>query len=269
MNHLMRGHAPITEAAWKQIDDEGRQQLVAALAARKLVEFVGPLGWDHSAKNLGRTLELSSAPTEGLSAKQRRVLPLVELRSAFSVGRDELLAADRGAPDIDLDELGQAARRIARAENIAVFHGWEAAGIVGVTASSPHGPVSLSSDYASYPSDVARAVEVLLDAGVRGPYGLALGPAEYTGVVETTEHGGILVFDHLGQILGGPIVWAPGVEGAVVVSQRGHDFNFESGEDLAIGYDHHDADRVHLYLEESFTFHVASPEAGIALRPHK
>lgn len=269
MNHLMRRHAPITEAAWKAIDDEGRRHLVPALAARKLVEFVGPLGWAHSAKNLGRTVELSSTPTDRLTAKQRRVLPLVELRAPFSVARDELLAADRGAPDIDLEELDQAARQIARAENVAVFHGWKAAEIVGVTEASPHKTIALSGDYASYPSAVARAVKVLLDAGVQGPYGLALGPDGYTGVVETTEHGGILVFDHLRQILGGPIVWAPGVEGAVVLSQRGGDFAFESGEDLAIGYDHHDADRVHLYLEESFTFHVTSPDAGIALSPHK
>jgi len=265
MNHLMREHAPISSAAWTEIDDEGRRQLVAALAGRKLVDFHGPLGWDHSSTNIGRTSELTGVPVEGLTARQRRVLPLVELRAAFVVDREELLAADRGARDIDLDDLGRAARQIARAENIAVFHGWEAAGIRGVTAASPHAPVALSGDYARYPSDVARAVRVLLDAGVQGPYGLALAPEEYTGVVETTEHGGILVFDHLRQILGGPIVWAPGVEGAVVVSQRGGDFRFESGEDIAIGYDRHDADRCHLYVEESFTFHVASPEAGIAL----
>jgi uncharacterized linocin/CFP29 family protein len=266
MNHLLRSQAPITDAAWTQVDDEGRRQLVAALAARKLVEFVGPLGWDHPAHNLGRTDDIGTVPVTGLSAKQRRVLPLVELRAPFSVARDQLLAADRGADDLDLDELGEAARQIARAENIAVFHGWEAAGIVGITAASPHDPVTLSGDYARYPSDVARAVKVLLDAGVQGPYGLALGPDEYTGVVETTEHGGILVFDHLHQILDGPIVWAPGVEGAVVVSQRGDDFHLEVGEDIAIGYDHHDGELVHLYVEESFTFHVASPEAGIALR---
>lgn len=265
MNHLLRRHAPITDAAWKEIDDEARRQLVAALAARKLVEFDGPHGWDHSARNLGRTEELTEVPVAGLSAKTRRVLPLVELRAPFSVERRELLAADRGAADINLDELEKAARQVARAENIAVFHGWSAAGIVGVTEASPHDPVALSGDYARYPSDVARAVKVLLDAGVQGPYGLALGPDSYTGVVETTEHGGILVFDHLGQILGGPIVWAPGVEGAVVVSQRGGDFHFDSGEDIAIGYDHHDGERVHLYVEESFTFQVDTPEAGIAL----
>jgi uncharacterized linocin/CFP29 family protein len=112
---------------------------------------------------------------------------------------------------------------------------------------------------------VAKAVEVLLESGVSGPYGLALGPAGYTGVVETSEHGGLVVFDHLRQILGGPIVWAPGVEGAVVVSMRGGDFLFESGEDLSVGYSSHDAEDVELYFEESFTFRVVAPEAGIAL----
>ncbi len=100
-----------------------------------------------------------------------------------------------------------------------------------------------------------------------GPYGLALGPAGYTGVVETTEHGGLIVFDHLREILDGPIVWAPGVRGAVVLSLRGGDFRFESGQDLSLGYDHHDADNVHFYVEENFTFRVATPEAAVALTP--
>ena len=51
------------------------------------------------------------------------------------------------------------------------------------------------------------------------------------------------------------------------VSQRGGDFLFESGEDLSIGYDSHDADVVELYLVESFTFRVATPEAAVALTP--
>ena len=84
-------------------------------------------------------------------------------------------------------------------------------------------------------------------------------------MVETTEHGGYPVFDHLRHILSGPIVWAPGVRGAVVLSLRGGDFLFESGQDLSVGYDHHDADAVSLYIEESFTFRVATPEAAVAL----
>ena len=75
------------------------------------------------------------------------------------------------------------------------------------------------------------------------------------------------MLDHLNKILEGPIVWAPGVDGAVVVSLRGGDFLFESGQDLSIGYDSHDREVVRLYLEESFSFHVATPEAAVALTP--
>jgi len=266
VNHLLRSHAPITEAGWQQLDEEARQRLVPALAARKLIDFAGPRGWRHSAVNLGRAAAIDG-PGEGLVARRRVVLPLVELRAGFTVSREQLLDADRGAEDIELEELDDAARRLALAENIAVFHGWREAGISGIAEASPHQPLALGTDYADYPRHVARAVEVLLGDGISGPYGLALGPDGYTGVVETTEHGGLIVFDHLRQVLGGPIVWAPGVRGAVVVSLRGGDFLFESGQDLSIGYSHHDADTVHLYLEESFSFRIASPDAAVALNP--
>ncbi len=264
MNHLQRSHAPITEEGWKQLDEEVRQRIVPSLAARKLVDFSGPHGWTHSAANLGRVSPIDP-PAEGLEAHQRHVLPLAELRVNFSVSRAELLDIDRGAADFDLSALDSAARRIAEAENVAVFGGWPAAGIPGIKGTATTSPVPLGDDVAHYPRHVARAVEMLLDAGISGPYGLAIGPDGYTGVVETTEHGGLIVFDHLRQILDGPIVWAPGVVGAVVLSLRGGDFIFDSGEDLSLGYDSHDREAVHLYLEESFTFRAVTPEAAVVL----
>jgi uncharacterized linocin/CFP29 family protein len=86
-------------------------------------------------------------------------------------------------------------------------------------------------------------------------------------VLETSEHGGYPLLEHLREIVSGPLVWSPGLDGAAVVSQRGGDFLFESGDDLSIGYLNHDADSVHLYLVESFTFRVATPEAAVALTP--
>ena len=266
MNHLHRDLAPISDTGWEAIDDEAKSRLPTYLAARKLVDFSGPRGWEHSATNLGRARDVGTS-AEGLEARRRTVLPLVELRAPFVVERHELLDADRGAVDLDLNGLDDAAKRISLAENLAVFHGWEDAGVVGVTEASTHPPVTLGPEYANYPSTVATAVEMLLKVGISGPYGLALGPDGYTGVVETTEHGGLIVFDHLRQILGGPIVWAPGVSGAVVLSLRGGDFLFESGQDLSIGYEFHDAHNVHLYLEESFSFRVASPDAAVILSP--
>ena len=267
MNHLLREKAPITEATWNLLDEEARTRLVPALAARKLVDFAPPRGWEHSATNLGRVEPLTH-PTDGIQAHRRKVLAITELRAPFTLSCAELEDADRGAEDVDLDPLAEAAVRIATAENAAVFHGWGDAGITGIAQACAHPGVPLDEDFDAYPRHVAEAVETLLKAGVDGPYGLALGPDGYTGVIQTTEHGGVLLFDHLKQILrGGPIVWSPGVKGAVVVSQRGGDFLFESGQDLSIGYAGHDADTVSFYIEESFSFRVASPEAACSLVP--
>jgi uncharacterized linocin/CFP29 family protein len=172
---------------------------------------------------------------------------------------------DRGATDIDLAELEEAVRRIAISENVSVFHGYEAAGIQGITERTSHAPIVPGPDMEKYPDAVAQAVNVLRQSGTDGPYGLAICPTTYTRIVETTEHGGQLLFDHLLQILGGPLVWAPGVEGGVVLSLRGGDFVLDSGQDLSIGYLDHDADVVRLYLEESFSFRVLEPDAAIAL----
>ncbi len=94
-----------------------------------------------------------------------------------------------------------------------------------------------------------------------------MGREAYTRVLETTEHGGYPLLNHLREIIGGPLVWTPGVDGAVVVSQRGGDFLLDVGDDLSVGYDHHDAASVGLYLVESLTFRVATPEAAVALTP--
>jgi uncharacterized linocin/CFP29 family protein len=265
MSHLLREHAPITGSGWELLDSEARERLAPALAARKLVDFAGPRGWQHSATNLGRVKEIADPPGKGVSGAQRQVLALVELRAPFSISRAELAAADRGAEDADLAALDAAAHGIAVAENAAVFHGWKAAGITGIVESSPHDAIELGEDCERYPRHVAKAVDVLLSAGVEGPYGLALGPEAHTRVLETSEHGGYPLLEHLREVVGGPLVWSPGLEGAAVLSTRGGDFLLESGEDLSIGYESHDADAVHLYLEESISFRVATPEAAVAL----
>ncbi|HMK63806.1 MAG TPA: family 1 encapsulin nanocompartment shell protein [Acidimicrobiales bacterium] len=266
MNHLFRELAPVSDAGWAQLEDEAKGRLIPYLAARKLVDFSGPHGWDYSATNVGRTGSVSS-PSEGVSAAQRRVLPVVELRAHFSVSRVELDDAERGASDVDFEELDEAARQIAVAENVSVFHGYGAASMQGITECTSHAPVPIEDDMEQYPKVVTQATDVLRRAGIEGPYGLAISPGIYSKIVETTEHGGYLLLDHLRKILEGPLVWAPGVEGGVVLSLRGGDFVLDCGQDLSIGYSHHDGQVVHLYLEESFTFRVIEPDAGVGLRP--
>jgi uncharacterized linocin/CFP29 family protein len=266
-NHLLRAHAPISDSNWKLIDDEARDRLAVALAARKLVDFSGPHGWDYSATNLGRIETLAATPGDGVSAVRRRVLPLAEVRAEFAVSRDELRDDDRGAADADLEALDRAAHQMAVAENRAVFHGWSEAGITGIAEASPHRGLELGEHPDGYRRPVASAIEQLLRSGIAGPYALALGNEQYKRVVETAEQGGYPLLDHLRKIINGDIIWAPGLDGAVVVSLRGGDFLLEVGQDLSIGYLEYDRDVVRFYLEESFSFHVATPEAAVPIKP--
>ncbi|MDT7553292.1 MAG: hypothetical protein QOI16_1828 [Pseudonocardiales bacterium] len=268
-DHLLRDLAPIPARAWKEIDDEARARLTPLLAARKLVDWVGTGGWRRDAMSLGRTTALMGPPAgvvaEGVTARQRRVLPLSEVRVPFTVSRREIEDIQRGAVDAAFDDLDRAARQAAEIENRAVFHGWTAAGIEGITAASAHQGVLLGVDAGQYPAIVAKAVDTLRCTGIEGPYALAIGPEGYTRIIEATEHGGYLLIDHLTRILGGKIVWAPGLDGALVVTARGGDFLLDVGQDLSIGFSHYDADNVHLYFEESFAFRVVEPDAAVAL----
>ena len=142
VNHLLRTHAPITEAAWKLLDDEARQRSLPALAARKLVDFSGPHGWEYSATNLGHVKSLGTGPGDGVLGFQRQVLPIVEVRADFELSRDQLRDADRGADDTDLGPLDRAAHQIAIAENVAVFHGWQDV-VTGIDEASPYEPARL------------------------------------------------------------------------------------------------------------------------------
>lgn len=263
MNHLLREKAPLTDAAWAEVDAEAKRTLEHFLAARKLIDFSDPKGWAHVGEATGRVEDAGALQDGAVQARARVVQPMVELRTDFALSRSDLEAIDRGACDVDLDAVVEAAKSAALAEDEMVFHG--GAGCPGLTGASPHTPVDISNDYEHYPRFVAQGMARLQDAGVGGPYAIALGPRCYTGVVEESEMGGYPVLEHLRLILGGPVVRAQAVNGAVVVSLRGGDFELVSGQDLSIGYLDHDGEKVGLYLEESIAVRICSPEAAIHL----
>ncbi|HVO02186.1 MAG TPA: family 1 encapsulin nanocompartment shell protein [Candidatus Cybelea sp.] len=264
MSHLHKHLAPISAEAWHEIEEEAKRTLKATLAARKLVDFVGPKGWQKAAVGTGRVKSLSESPRAGVTAAQRQVLPLVELRAVFELAREELDAVDRGSKNPDLDPVIAAARSMAMSEDGAVFHGYAAASISGICEQAPGGPIAITKNYEDYPVAVAQALTRLRNAGVDGPYAIALGPQCYTGLTDATK-GGYPIIQHVRRLIDGPIVYAPAVDGAVVLSMRGGDFRLTIGQDFSLGYLEHTAATVQLYVEESFTFQVLSPQAAVRL----
>ena len=70
------------------------------------------------------------------------------------------------------------------------------------------------------------------------------------------------------RLVEGEIVWAPGIEGGLVLTTRGGDFELDLGQDLSIGYLSHSGTEVELYFQESFTFRLLTTEAAVALATH-
>lgn len=269
VSHLRRHDAPFGADVWARIDEEAGQALGTYRSTREMVEIEGPYGWEKSAVNLGRVRAARAEPiaVEGLELQQRRVLPLLELRVPFAVPRAELEAIERGAEDPDLAALVDACRRIARAEDRIVLYGNEDTAVRGIVGDSPHAPVALPSDVAAYPGVVAEAIERLHSAGVSGPYSMALGPRRYDALARTTAPGGYPILEHLRRLLDGPPIWAPALDDdGLLFSRRGGDYRLVLGQEAVIGYRGHDAEHVHLYVEESMTFRLLAPEASVHLK---
>jgi uncharacterized linocin/CFP29 family protein len=265
MDLRKRELAPLLPAAWELVDHEAARVLKLHLAGRKLVDFRGPLGWELAAINTGRLRLLEPAPAADVSASLRLVQPLVEIRTPIHLDLAELDAVGRGAVDPDLADVVRAAERAARFEDGAIFNGLPAAGLEGIVGASPHRPVSVATPDA-WPRAVVEAKEVLRTAGIDGPYAIALGPKAYDEVSAASEDGYPLLERIERQLVEGPIVWTPALQGGVLLSTRGGDFELTVGQDMSIGYERHDQRTVELFLTESFTFRVLERAAAVALR---
>lgn len=261
-NNLHRELAPVSEAAWKDLEGEVRTTFTANVAGRRVVDVAEPGGYKLSAVGTGHVFELPS-PEDGLLSQVRKVQPIVELRVPFTVSRQAVDDVERGAPDPDWDPAKEAAKRIAFAEDRAIFDGWEAASIGGIRPESTNATIELPGDVRDLPTAVAHGLGELRLAGVDGPYALVLSADLYTEVTETADHG-YPIHAHLNRVVD-DIVWAPALTGAVLLSTRGGDYTLRLGQDLSIGYLAHDATTITLYLQETLTFIVDTAEAAVSM----
>jgi uncharacterized linocin/CFP29 family protein len=263
MNNLHRELAPISDAAWSQIEEETSRTIKRYLAGRRVVDVEGPDGMALSAVGTGH-LRNVTAPGDGILARQREVKPLVELRVPFELDREQIDDVERGANDSDWQPAKDAAKILAFAEDRAIFEGYAAAGIGGIREGTSNPILTLPPDVRAYPDVIAHALSQLRLEGVNGPYSVLLGADAYTALSESSDHG-YPVMQHIKTLVDGEIIWAPAITGAFVLTTRGGDFGLYLGEDVSIGYLSHDDKKVRLYLQETFTFLLLTTEASVAL----
>jgi uncharacterized linocin/CFP29 family protein len=263
MNNLHRELAPVSDAAWAQIEEEAIRTFKRYIAGRRAVDVKGPSGTPLSAVGTGHLRALPGS-REGVVARQREVKALVELRVPFELSRADIDDVERGANDSDWQPVKDAAKRIAFAEDAAIFEGYADASIGGIREGTSNEKMALPADVRQYPDAIAQGLSQLRLAGVNGPYCVLLGSEAYTALAETSDHG-YPVLEHVKRLVDEKIIWAPAIEGAFVVTTRGGDFELHLGQDLSIGYLNHTDAAVRLYLQESFTFLLLTSEASVAL----
>src|SRR5215470_6406790 len=205
MNNLHRELAPISDAAWAQIEEEATRTIKRYLAGRRVVDVQGPSGMALSAVGTGHLRSVAS-PGEGILARQREVKPLVELRVPFELNRQQIDDVERGANDSDWQPAKDAAQKIASAEDRAIFEGYAAAGIGGIRQGTSNPIITLPADVRHYPDAITQALNQLRLVGVNGPYAVLLGADAYTALAETSDNG-YPVLEHVKKLVKDEIIW--------------------------------------------------------------
>lgn len=264
MDILKRNKAPFSAAVWGALETEAAAVFQKHLTGRKVVDYTGPAGLGFAGVNTGRAVA-AKEKLGSVSVAVRENLPVLELKVPFVVKESEIDLILRGAPVFDNTSIVAAAKALCDAENALVFDGYKKEGIEGMVGALTNSAVKVKGD--DILPGVAEAVKELVNAQVDGPYALLIQPQYYGKLFSVAGNAGYPLTKKLSELLkGGEVLPVPSLKkGAMVVSLRGGDYEILGGVDIAMGYNKELADGHELFLFETLTFRVNTPEAAVAL----
>lgn len=259
MDLLKKSLAPITDKAWEEINDQAKKVFSSLLTGRKIADFDGPHGPGHSSVALGRIDVPKNQSKNAVHYGVHKIQPMLELRVNFRLNIWELDNIIRGAEDVDLEPMEKAAEQIAEFEENAIYHGFKKGQITGLKEESAFDIVKFPETQEEIVNVISDGTAKMQEAYVEGPYNLVLPPQKWELLLSMIK--GYPLTNYIENIIGGKIIAAPKLKESYLISTRGGDFRLTVGQDLAIGYDHHDNKEVELFFTESFTFRVIEPAA--------
>jgi uncharacterized linocin/CFP29 family protein len=264
MDILKRELAPIPMEAWTEIDAQATRSLKAMLSGRKFLDVTGPMGADFPGVPEGRLSYPEKQPEREPAYGIRKVHHIVEVRIPFELDIEEMDNVVRGAKDVDLSAMEDAARKIALFEEKVIYHGLPDANIRGLKACVGGECLAIGSKPEGLLEGIAEGVTDFTSRSIDGPYSFIVGPKLWSRMSAHVQ--GYPVKMQAESLLGGPVLLSPYLTGeaeneAYMVTRRGGDLELILGQDLAIGYESHTQTKVKLYFTESFTFRVLEPAA--------
>lgn len=196
-----------------------------------------------------------------------RVHHLVEVRVPFDLEIAELDNVVRGAKDVDLASLEQAARNVALFEERVVYHGLAEANIKGLKMCAEDTCLTLGAQPEQLLEGIAEGITIFTERSMEGPYAFVAGPKIWSKMSAHLQ--GYPVKMQAENLLGGSVLLSPYLSGeyeneAYMISLRGGDLEIVLGQDLSVGYEKHTDRAVTLYFTESFTFRILEPAAVIS-----
>ena len=264
MDILRKSLAPISDKAWEEINEETKETLTTALSARKFVDVVGPKGFDFAAVPTGRLDIPKNQGKDSVHYGIHNVMPLVEARIPFELDIWELDNVSRGNEDIDLGNLVDAAKKIARFEDEVIYKGFKPAHIDGLLNISEHKGFQLTGNFEKLVDLISQAIISFRNEAVEDSYNLVVGHELYKYI--NSYNMDYPLRKHIETIINGKIILSDYIDNAILVANRGGDFRLTLGQDFSIGYESHTKQKVQLYLTESFTFQVLDPAAVIVFK---
>jgi uncharacterized linocin/CFP29 family protein len=225
------------------------------------------MGTDFAGVPEGRLEYPAGQKPEDVSYGIYKVHHLVETRVPFDLDITELDNVVRGARDIDLTNLQDAAKKIALFEEKVIYHGLPEANIKGLKmCTGEHVPDHGFESPEQLLTAIAEGITTFAERSMEGPYAFVVGPKIWSSMSAHVQ--GYPVKMQAENVLGGSVILSPYLSDpyeneAYMISQRGGDLELILGQDLSIGYDKHGATSVTLYITESFTFRILEPAAVI------
>ena len=263
MDILKQKLAPVSTEAWEEIKSEAKRVLNAHLSARKFIKVVGPKGWDYAAVPVGRLNIPGNQDKKGVVYGINKVQPLVEPRISFHLNIWELDNLARGAKDIDLDPMEDAAVKLAEFEERTIYYGLKNASIAGLRECNAGEKLVFPEQIEDLLSVVSRGITKLVEASIGGPYTLVVSPDKWQKI--SSHFKGYPLKIQLEKLLGGQVILSHFIREAFLAPADASELNLVLGQDISIGYESHNDKEVRLFFTESFTLQIHDPATIIMI----
>jgi uncharacterized linocin/CFP29 family protein len=165
---------------------------------------------------------------------------------------------ERGAKDVDLGSLEEAAKKIALFEEEAIYKGFKNGMIEGLSNYSGQEKMTFGEDGDEIIKSISKAVIKLNKAFTKKPYALVVGDEAFERLNQNSK--GYPLIKRVEELIGMEVIYSHVVDGAFLVPFDHEDLEMTIGRDFSIGYQDNDNKKVRFFITESFTFRVLDPD---------